>query len=195
MFGPESRGILLVHNVGVEAAIWTGGILVISGLSPREGWRRLLNVPLISLLVALTVNLTGLSPFVPRVFLSVVHALAVCAIPLGLLVTGVSIQPHLGDPGRLFVPRISLGACLVRLALLPVLFMTVARFGPFSLELKRVIVVQGAMPTAVVSVIISRIYGGQPLTAVQMVLVTTTLALFTMPFWIRFGLAFAGLTP
>jgi len=43
MFGPESRGILLVHNVGVEAAIWTGGILVISGLSPREGWRRMIN--------------------------------------------------------------------------------------------------------------------------------------------------------
>ncbi len=189
MFGPESRGILLVHNVGVEAAIWTGGILVISGLSPREGWRRLINAPLISLVVALTVNLLGLSPRIPEVLMNVVHAMGVCAIPLGLLGTGVSIQPHLGDPGRLFAPRISLGACLVRLGLLPVLFLTVARFGPFSLELKRVIVVQAAMPTAVISVIIARIYGGQPLTAVQMVLVTTTLALFTLPFWIQTGLA------
>jgi predicted permease len=191
MFGPESRGILLVHNVGVEAAIWTGGILVISGLSPREGWRRMINAPLVSLIVALASNLLGLTPLIPPVVMNVVHALAVCAIPFGLLMTGVSIQPHLGDPGRLFTPRISLGAGLVRLGLLPVIFLLVARYGPFSLELKRVIVVQAAMPTAVISVIIARVYGGQPLTAVQIVLVTTSLALFTLPFWIQTGLAWA----
>ncbi len=26
MFGPESRAVLLLHNAGVEAALWTGGI-------------------------------------------------------------------------------------------------------------------------------------------------------------------------
>jgi len=188
MFGPESRGILLVHNVGVEAALWTGGILVISGLSPRDGWRKLINAPMISLVVALGFNLLNLTPLVPGVVMNIVHAMGVCAIPLGLLMTGVSIQPHLGDPGRLFAPRISLAACAVRLGVLPVLFLVVARYGPFSLELKRVIVVQAAMPTAVISVIIARIYGGQPLTSVQIVLVTTALALFTLPFWIQFGL-------
>jgi hypothetical protein len=188
MFGPESRGLLLVHNVGVEAALWTGGILVISGLSPRDGWRKLINAPMISLVVALGFNLLNLTPWVPGVVMNIVHAMGVCAIPLGLLMTGVSIQPHLGDPGRLFAPRISLAACAVRLAVLPVLFLLVARFGPFSLDLKRVIVVQAAMPAAVISVIIARIYGGQPLTSVQIVLVTTALALFTLPFWIQFGL-------
>lgn len=195
MFGPESRGLLLVHNVGVEAAIWTGGVLVVSGLSPRDGWRKLLNMPLFSLIVALAVNLTGLGSHLPGVLLTTVHAVAVCAIPLGLILTGVTIQPHLGDPGRLFAPRISLAACLVRLAILPVLFLLVARFGPFSLELKRVIVVQAAMPTAVTPVIIARLYGGQPLTAVQIVLVTTVIAIFTLPFWIQTGLHFAGLAP
>lgn len=40
--------------------------------------------------------------------------------------------------------------------------------------------------------IIARVYGGQPLTAVQIVLVTTTLALFTIPAWIQFGLRWLG---
>lgn len=190
LFGPESRGLLLVHNVGVEAAIWTGGVLVVSGVSWRASWRRLLNLPMAALVLALLVNLAGWGPHLPRVLTQTVHLLAVCAIPLGLVMTGVSVQPHLGDPGKLWAPRLSLGGCLVRLALLPVLFLLIARYGPFPPELRRVIVVQAAMPTAVISIILARVYGGQPLTAVQIVLVTTGVALFTIPFWITAGLRF-----
>ncbi|MBA4135928.1 MAG: transporter [Opitutus sp.] len=192
LWGPEARGLLLVHNMGVEAAIWTGGILVISGLALRDGWRRLLNVPLFSLVLAVTVNLTGLGPHVPAPVMSAVHWLGQIVIPLGLILTGVSIQPHLNDPGKLFSPRISLGACLVRLLVLPLVFFAVAKFGPFSPELKRIIVVQAAMPTAVIPIIIARVYGGQPLTAVQIVLVTTTLAMFTIPAWMQVGLAWVN---
>ncbi len=195
MFGPESRAVLLVHNAGVEAALWTGGILVVTGLSPLAGWRKLLNAPAISLLVALGVNLSGAGPHVPALVMSLVHPLGLCAIPLGLLMTGVSIQPHLDDPKQLVNPRVILTAWLVRLAVLPLLFLLVARWLPCSVELKRVLVVQAAMPSAVIPIIISRVYGGQPLIAVQIILGTTALALFTIPFWIRFGLSFAGLAP
>ncbi|MDP2137457.1 MAG: AEC family transporter [Candidatus Didemnitutus sp.] len=188
LFGPESRGLLLVHNVGVEAAIWTGGVLVVSGISLRDGWRKLLNLPLLALVLALIVNLSGLSSQVPLVLMKSIKLLAVCAIPMGLIMSGVSIQPHLNDPGKLFEPRISLGACLVRLALLPVIFLAIAKFGPYTVEMQRVIVVQAAMPTAVISIIVARVYGGQPLTAVQIVLMTTTLAMFTIPAWIQVGL-------
>lgn len=193
MFGVEARGVLLVHNVGVEAAIWTGGILVVSGLSLRDGWRRLLNMPLFSLVFALTMNLTGLAPLVPAPLMTAVKWVGMTMIPLGLVMTGVSIQPHLGDPGKLFSPRVSFGACLVRLLMLPVLFLAVAKYAPFTPELQRVIVLQAAMPTAVISIIIARVYGGQALTAVQIVLVTTALSLFTIPAWIQAGMAWLGL--
>lgn len=188
MFGLGNRGVLLVHNVGVEAAVWTGGVLVVSGLSPREGWKRLLNMPMLALVLGVLLNLLGWADFVPTVMMSAVHMLAVCAIPLGVLMSGVSIQPHLGDPGKLFQPRISLGAATVRLLLIPVIFLVVAKFGPFTTELKQVIIVQAAMPSAVISIIVARVYGGQALTAVQVVLVTTAVALFTMPMWIQLGL-------
>ncbi len=51
------------------------------------------------------------------------------------------------------------------------------------------------MPSAVFSVIVARIYGGQPLVAMQIVVGTTTVGLFTIPLWIRFGLQFVGLGP
>ncbi len=195
MFGPESRAVLLVHNLGVEAALWTGGILVVTGLTPWAGWRKLVNGPAISLVVALVFNLTGLAASVPAMVMSLVHTLGLCAIPLGLLMTGVSIQPHLDDPKQLVNMRMTFMAWLVRLVLLPWLFLVVARWLPCSLELKRVLVVQAAMPSAVIPIIIARVYGGQPLVAVQIILGTTALALFTIPFWIRFGLVFVRLAP
>jgi len=195
MFGVDSRAVLLVHNVGNDAAVWTCGVLMVTGLSPLAGWRKLINAPAISLVIAVTVNLTGAAPQVPATAMALVHALAVCAIPLGLILTGVSIQPHLNDPKQWVNPRVTLVAWFLRLGVLPCLFLLAARFVPCSIELKRVLVVQGAMPSGVSSVLIARLYGGQPLVAVQIILGTTALALFTIPLWIQFGLSFAGLVP
>lgn len=195
LFGPDSRATLLLHNAGVEAAIWTGGVLAVSGLSPLKGWRKLLNAPALALLTALIANLTGLSDYVPQFLRVMVHSLAVCAIPLGLLMTGVSFSPHLDDPRSLLNGRILGIAGLLRLAALPWLFLCAARYLPLPLDLKRVLVVQAAMPCAVVSVIVARVYGGQPRVAMQIVLGTTIVALFTIPFWIRFGLQFVGVAP
>ena len=44
---------------------------------------------------------------------------------------GVSVQPHLNEPGKLYAPRISLGACLVRLGVLP--FLLIIAIVVFSL--------------------------------------------------------------
>ncbi len=193
MFGPDVRAVLLVHNIGVEAAIWTAGILLVSGLSLRDGWRRLLNMPLFALVLALTVNLGGLGPHVPRFGLDFTRTLGACAIPLGLLMSGASLEPHLGSIRALVTPRVSLGGCLLRLGLLPLLFLAAARWLPLSPELKRVVLVQAAMPSAVIPIILARVYGGQPVVAVQIVIATTIVSLFTIPLWLEAGLRLAGL--
>ena len=195
MFGPENRAALLMHNVGLEAAIWTGGVLVVTGLSPRAGWRKLVHGPVLALAVSVAANLTGATAHVPAFVMQLVHSLGVCAIPLGLLLTGVSIQPHLDDPRQLVNTRVTLIAWFLRLGVLPWVFLLAARYVPCADDLKRVLVVQAAMPSAGIAVIVARLYGGQPLVAVQILLGTTALALFTIPFWIRFGLSFAGLAP
>jgi predicted permease len=195
LFGEQSRAWLFMHNAGVEAAIWTTGVLVVTGASPRAAWRKLLNMPLLALGLALAVKLAGLAGHIPEVAWAFIHALAVCAVPMGLLMTGASFAPHLNDPRQLANPRIVLTAWLLRLAVLPWVFLLAARYAPVAAELKQVLVVQAAMPTAVISVIVARIYGGQPLVAVQIILGTTVLAVFTIPAWIKFGLAFAGLGP
>lgn len=195
LFGPESRAVLLIHNAGVEAAVWTAGILVVTGLTPKSGWRKLINPPSVALLLAVICNFTGLNAHVPDFAKSIIHSLGLCAIPLGLLVTGVGFSPHLNDPKQLVNPRVIGTAWLLRLAILPWLILAAAKFIPMPIELKRVLVVQAAMPSGVLTVIVARMYGGQPLVAMQIVLGTTAVALFTIPFWIRFGLEFVGLNP
>ena len=192
MWGPESRGVLLVHNVGVEAAIWTVGVLVLSGLSLREGWRKLVSPVMITLALAVGCNLAGVTPLLPKLLTDTIHALAVCAIPLGLIMTGVNLANYLNEPRELFDAKVTGAAVALRLGVLPVVMLVVAKYLPCSVELKRVLLVQAAMPVAVISIIVARMYGGHPRTAVQIVLGTTALGVLTIPLWLRAGLAWVG---
>ena len=193
IWGPESRGVLLVHNVGVEVAIWTVGLLVLSGQSLREGWRRLVSPMIITLALAVVCNLAGFTPHLPKVATDLVHALGICGVPLGLMMTGVSLASFLDEPRHLFDAKIAGAAAALRLGVLPLALILLAKYLPCSVELKRVIIVQAAMPVAMVSVILARLYGGNPRTAVQIVLGTTAVGIFTIPLWISAGLAWVGL--
>src|SRR5687767_3875896 len=60
IWGPENLGVLMVYAVGVEIAIWTVGLLVLTGQSLRQGWRKLVSPILITLVLAVACNLTQL---------------------------------------------------------------------------------------------------------------------------------------
>jgi predicted permease len=194
IWGARTQGVMLVHNMGVDLALWSVGLLVLTGASPREGWRRLVTPMLLTLAAAIAINGCGLSPRVPDFARSVAHSLGACAVPIGVVMTGVSLADYLDEPVKLLHRNVALSACAVRLGILPVLILCVARWLPCPVELKRVLVVQAAMPAGVFPIIIARYYGGQPLTAVQIVLSTTAVGVFTCPFWIRAGLAWAGVS-
>jgi malate permease and related proteins len=189
LFGAESVGLLLVHNVGCEAAIWTVGILVLSGLSLREGWRKLVNPPVIALFLALSGNLLNVGPKMPSIVTGVIHQCAVCAIPLGLILIGGNLYQYLSRPKELYEPRITIGATALRLGIFPLLFLLLAKFAPFSVDLKRVIVVQAGMPAGILPIVIARHYGGHPLTAVRVVIGTTVLGILLIPLWLKLGMA------
>lgn len=189
IFGPESLGILFVHNIGCEAAIWTVGILVLSGQSLTEGWRKLINAPVVTLVLALAGNFLHLGDLMPAVLRDIIHQSAVCAIPLGLVVIGATMEEYLGSPRELFDPKITISSTLLRLGLFPLAFIALAKFLPCSDALKRVILIEGAMPAAVLPIVIAKHYGGQARLAVQVVLGTTALGILLVPLWIRLGLA------
>jgi predicted permease len=193
LFGRESLGVLFAHNVGVEAAVWTVGVLVLAGHSLREGWRQLVSPPVLALVLAVGVNLSGLGGHLPEVVLGVVRTLAACAIPLGLLLSGATMAEHLFTrPADLLEWRTSLAAVGLRLGVLSGLFLLLAKFGPFSAELKHVILVQATMPAAFLPLVIVKHYEGDSLTAMRSVLATVAASIVLMPLWLKWGLAWLG---
>lgn len=189
LFGPESIGVLLVHNVGCEVAIWTVGVLVLSGLSLRDGWRRLISGPVIGLVAAGIGNLLDLDAVMPEAVDTTIGMAAACAIPVGLIAIGSALSETLRKPSQLVSARVTPAACALRLVLFPAVFLALAKVLPISLELKRVMLVEAAMPAGIIPILIARHYGGQPLTAVQVVVGTTAVSLIAIPLWLRLGLA------
>jgi predicted permease len=200
LFDSGTVGVLLVHNVGVEVMLWTVGVGILSGGGWRGSWKRVLNPPLLALVLALTLN--GIGWLFPppdfvlacgRVILTAVHWLGQSAIPLALLLIGAIVADNLPElQGGRYV-RVMGASLAVRLLIMPVLFVLLAKYLPCSIELKRVIVVQGAMASAVLPIALTKHYGGDARTALQVVIGTSLAGLVTIPLWIRLGGHLAGL--
>ena len=194
LFGAKTLGVLFTHNLGVEVAFWMGAGLILSDRSDRSFWRHILNVPVVTILASVALNFLHVRPLIPSWFFGAVTTLGAIAIPLALLLTGAIMNDFLGEakPSRSDALAIT-GACVLRMGLLPLVFLVMARWLPCTLELKQVLVVQAAMPVAMMPVVLCKHYRGDAGLAVQIVIATTVLALLTMPYWISFGLKFAGL--
>lgn len=181
-------GVLLVHNVGVEVAIWTVGIVVLTGQLRLRDLRRFFNPPLLALAVALGINFAGWAPLVPGWLDSLIGMLAACSIPLGIILAGASIADLLAERGLFRSWKVPAGALLLRLGLLPAGFLAVGVLIPgLSEEMRQVLMIQAAMPAGIFPIVLARHYGGSPRVAIEIVLTTTAASVVTMPLWIRVG--------
>lgn len=193
LFGRDTLGVLFVFNVGCEAAIWTVGIIVLAGVSLRDGgWRRALNPPVYALLLAILLNLSGAGDWLPLVVKQSIRMIGACAVPLGLLVIGATLVEYVAAPRTLADRKVTPLACALRLGLIPLGMLGLAVALPLPRELKEVVVVQAAMPAGILPIVIAKHHGGRPLTAVQVVLGTTAVGLFVVPLWLKLGLRWIG---
>ena len=128
-----------------------------------------------------------------RMMLTAIHWLGQSAIPLALLMIGAVVADHLPEMRGGRCARVMAMSSVVRLLIMPLLFVLLARYLPCSTELRRVIVVEGAMTSAVLPIALTKHYGGDPRTALQVVLGTSLAGLVTIPLCIQWGGCLAGL--
>ncbi len=192
LFDQQTTAVLFIHNVGVETALWSVGLLLISGRSPEHPLRRILNVPVLAIAAAITLHFAGGRAWLPAWVLSAIHGTGAAAIPMGLILTGATFCDQGRHVSMRGSARDSIGACLLRLGVLPLLMLTAARWLPCPVELRRVMLIQAAMPCAVIPVILAKHYGGDPAMALRIILCTSAAALLTIPWWIQFGLSWLG---
>jgi len=190
LYGEDELAVLFVHNAGIELGIWTVGIAIMSGEGLQKGLRKMLNPASIVLVSAVLFNVTGISGFIPRFAMIGIDGLAACAMPIGLIMIGATIYEFVGDRTGLWETKTSLTSAALRLGAIPLLLLLAAKWLPLPLELKRVILVQAAMPAGVMPIVLAKHYGGQPVVALRIVIITTILGIIAIPFWIRFGEGF-----
>lgn len=191
LFPGDTAGVLFVHNLGVDIALWTVCLIALGHGGIRE-WRRLISAPIVAIVIALAVNAVGGERFTPAFVRQTAAMLGACAFPLGIVLIGATMADSAGDLRRHFGFRMVGWASVLRLGVLPALILGAAWLIP-SRELKQVLIVQAAMPAAVFPIVLARHYAGDPLTAVRVVIGTSVIGFLTMPFWLRLGLRLPGL--
>ena len=192
LWSTGTLAVLFVHNIGVELAMWSAGVMIMSG-GGGVHWRKLVNGPVLAVGCGLLLVALGWDSYVtgpPRKALSMI---GVGAFPLAIFITGCTIMDLVVAERPTL--RIILGSSLVRLVLAPAAFLTAARFLPIATELREVLVVQAAMPAAMTPIMLARMYGGRPAIAVQIVVFTTALSLLSLPWIITLGCEWIGLKP
>jgi predicted permease len=196
LFDSQTTAVLFIHNVGVELALWTSGLMLLrsaeQGSGTKARWRQILNVPLLAIALAVSLHFLHAKNWLPNFFLSAAHGMGSAAIPMGLILTGATFADQMGALSTEKPWGVGAGSVLLRLGLLPALMLLFAKWLPCPMELKRVMIVQSAMPCAVIPVLLSRHYGGQPGLAMRIVLITSAVGFLTIPFWLQIGSRWVG---
>ena len=194
LFDHETIGILLVYNLGVVLAIWIIGIgLVLPQKDPVSFFKRILNTPVVAILLAIWLNYCRIDQDIPEFVFKAIRLLGQCAIPLSLILIGATFADFKTKLKFFTQFRIFFWASTIRLVCLPILLLSIAYLLPLSTKLEQVIVVQVAMPCAVFPIVLVQHYSGSSEIPFRIVVSTTLLSFLTIPFWIQVGMLLFGL--
>lgn len=178
-------GLVFVHGIGVEIAMWTVGLVILTG---SAGWKSIVNGPFIAVVAALFANYTGLYRLIPLPIGNALETLGQCAIPISILMIGATIGTFFRREIFEDAFRVTLAGVVVRMVVLTFVILVVTRFLPAPPDLKKLMVIQAAMPVAVFPIILTRLFGGSPTVSIQLVAGTSLVSVFTSPLVIAFGL-------
>ncbi len=184
-FGPWARSVAIQYDLfACTPLLFTLGMLVAARFSPLTTARQnvlqdLLRIPALwAAVLAVGLNLVHLP--MPIVVAGWLHLLEQGVVPLMLFSLGLSLS--WGQQRRQYLKPILLVLAL-RLALIPLLVLVVASVLGFTGEWRAAIVMEAAMPSMVIGVMICDQYNLDVSLYASAVTATTVLSLLTLPLW------------
>lgn len=192
-FYPAALVSLILHNVGVDLALWSVGIAIISGTSDG-GWKRaVLSAPFLAVIFAFTLRQLGWGQFIPTPIMNAVGGLGNCAIPLGLLLSGAMIMEFLSESSWSGSFRMVVAAITLRQGLMPALMLLATGAIAQTVELQQVMMLQAAMPVAIFPIVLVRLYHRDTETALRVILSTALAGVVLIPVWLAIGKWWLGI--
>lgn len=188
-FGPWARGIAIQYDLfACTPLLLTVGILVARklGTDPaahmsRGMWHSLLQVPALwAAVCAVLLNVSGI-PF-PAVAEPLLRLLGNAVAPLMLVALGLGLR-GLGSDPRLLLRVVPV--LVIQLVLMPLLVWGLALASGLDERLLVPVVLEAAMPSMVLGMVICDRYGLDTATYATAVTVSTAAAMVTLPLWFR----------
>ncbi|MCO8121610.1 AEC family transporter [Stieleria sp. TO1_6] len=193
-FYPTAVIDLILHNVGVDIALWSIGIAIITD-SGGSGWKKpLRSPPLWAVVFSILISSFGLTQRIPESILTAVGMLGACAIPLGLLLSGAIIVDFVRDRSWLGQPKVIIAAIGIRQCLLPLMMLGIGGWLIQETDLRTVVMLQAAMPAAVFPIVLTKLYEKDTETALRVVLWTSIAGVVLIPFWLAVGAWWLGVS-
>ena len=176
--------LLMVMNVGSTAGFWTIGVITLTGVRRDtlvDAAKQIFSINIVA--VAAAVAAVWWQIPIPAPAMKIVRTLGTLAIPLTIILTGAALWR---DARGLFAHPADVAiVAAVRLAAIPGIFICLLKLLPLPREIYEVCFVVATMPAAVSSALVARLYGGDGEFASQSVVVTTLLALASVPLWVH----------
>jgi malate permease and related proteins len=192
VFGEEYLGIMLLHNMGVELALWSVGLMVLSGEVSLGSLKKVINGPFVAVVISLSLNALGLDAYVPKAAELAVDQIGAAFIPIGVMLVGTTTYTLIHN-SDFFKRTFKEGKALVilgntlRSGLIPLLIIGMAMLLPYSNELQKVIVIEAAMPAAFFPIVMARHYNGRADIALQISMTSLVVGFLALPLWVAIG--------
>ena len=193
LFGKELLPLLLLHNVAIEIFVWTFGVSYLSG---NIGWgifKKVLSPPAAAAIIAVLINYfqVDVAAF-PEIVTRPIDLISHAAIPTALLLIGGTVYEEVQQLSEFKSKwksyfNISIASSIIRLGVLPAIMLSCLYSLNFSDDIKKILLLQLAMPAAMMPIVITRLYGGHTLTVIKISVITSVLSLITINFWLSFG--------
>ena len=187
--GDPTLGVLFVHNLGCEIFVWSLGVVLMCGGAGNLRLSTLLRGPLLAVCISLLLAWSGLGAYIAQPpVMKAAEMVGAVATPICLILFGCSMYDLMQN--FTWQPRMLISGLISRLALAPALILLLAWLLPVDPLIKRIMVIQSAIPSAVIPVILAKRFGGQPTVGTQILLSTTVCSFLTLPLWLALGNAF-----
>ena len=182
LFGPWARGVAIQYDLfACTPLLLTVGILVAQRLGDGGHfvWYGFLRVPALwAALLALVLNMGGVA--MPELLQGALERLSSGVVPLMLLALGMSLRTDVLRSRRVGA---LLPIVVIQLFFMPAIVWGVASASGLEGELLTAVVLEGAMPSMVLGIVICERYGLDTALFAAATTVTTLLCFFTLPLW------------
>lgn len=179
---PGALADFFVFNLGSTIGFWTIGVFTLGGVTSWSGTlRQLVSAPLVSMFAAIGLAWIGARQWIPQPVMAVCRDAGSLSVPLMLMIIGAGLQGSFRRGSTRDLVLIT----VLRLGLLPLLYLGLIKACHLPPELEILAVIVALMPTSAVSPVMARLYGGVPSFASAATLTTHLVSLVTVPlaFW------------